>query len=119
MVELRVISRSKLESGEIAATVVPVDKSAVSGNGWAVRDTVTLVLPTNHDMHKKIECRDAVGQDPVSGNLIYQSRWEDKANYEFTEHDMLALVAELSQRVWVLERFCKQMAAPEGVITNQ
>jgi hypothetical protein len=118
MVELRVISRSKLESGEIAATVVPVDKSAVSGNGWAVRDTITLVLPADHEIHKKQECRDVVGQDAVSGNLIYQSRFEDKANYEFSEFDLLALVGELSQRIWVLERFCKQMAAPEGVITN-
>jgi hypothetical protein len=116
--DLRVISRSKLESGQIAATCIPVDKTGVNSNGWQVRDAVTLVLPADHDMHKKTECRDAVGQDPVSGNLIYQSRFEDKANYEFSEFDLLAMVGELSQRIWVLERFCKQMAAPEGVITN-
>jgi hypothetical protein len=108
MVELRIISRSKLESGQVAATCVPVDKTGVGNNGWTVRDAITLVLPAEHEMHRKTECRDAIGQDQVSGNLIYQSRWEDKANFEFTEHDLLALVAELSQRVWVLERFCKQ-----------
>jgi hypothetical protein len=118
MVELRIVSRSRLESGDIAVTCLPVDKTSVNGNGWGVRDTITLVLPSSHEIHKKIEIRDAVGQDLVSGNLIYQSRFEDKANYEFSEHDLLALVAELSQRVYVLERFCKQMAAPEGVING-
>jgi hypothetical protein len=118
MVELRIVSRSPLDNGQVAATCIPVDKNAVSGNNWGVRDTITLVLPADHEIHKKIECRDAVGQDPVSGNLIYQSRWEDKGNYEFTEHDMLALVAELSQRIWVLERFCKIMAMPEGVLSK-
>jgi hypothetical protein len=116
--ELRIVSRSKLDTGQIAATCVPVDKNSVNGNGWGVRDTITIVLPADHEMHKKTECRDAVGQDLVSGNLIYKSRWEDKGSFEFTEHDMLALVADLSQRIYVLERFCRQMAMPEGVLSK-
>jgi hypothetical protein len=110
MVELRVISRSKLESGEIAVTCVPVDKTGVNSNGWQVRDAVTLVLPAEHEMHALNEYKDQVGYDQQKGMPIYKSRFEPKSSHEWTEHDTLALIANLSQRIWVLERFFKQMA---------
>jgi hypothetical protein len=118
MVELRVVSRSKLESGEIAATVVPVDKSAVNGNGWAVRDAITLVLPAEHEIHQKVEIKDQIGYDYQKGSPIYKSRYEPKSSHDWTEHDTLSLIADLSQRIWVIERFLRQMAAPEGVINQ-
>jgi hypothetical protein len=116
MVELRVVSRSKLESGQIAVTVVPVDKSAVNANGWGVRDTVTLVLPAEHEIHALNEYKDQVGYNQQKGEPIYKSRFEPKSSHEWSDHDTLALIADLSQRIWVLERFCKQLAMPEGVL---
>jgi hypothetical protein len=118
MVELRIVSRSRLESGEIAATVVPVDKNSVNGNGWGVRDAVTLVLPSEHELHALTEYKDQVGYDQQKGMPIYKSRYEPKSSHDWTELDMLALIADLSQRIYVLERFCKQFAAPEGVIKD-